>query len=105
MTTMPIDNHPLTQRRLQFIGISVNKLTIKSIKINFFEQKKSFWNTITVSNILNPDQARQNVGPDLGPNCLQGLPADGSSRHSVYSISSIFVINSSSFNFVTFIVN
>ena len=31
MTTMPIDNHPLTQRRLQFIGISVNKLTLKSI--------------------------------------------------------------------------
>ena len=31
MTTMPIDNHPLTQRWLQFIGISVNKLTLKSI--------------------------------------------------------------------------
>ena len=33
MTTMPIDNHPLTQRRLPFIGISVNKLTLKSIDI------------------------------------------------------------------------
>ena len=33
MTNMPIDNHPLTQRRLQFIGISVNKLTLKSINI------------------------------------------------------------------------
>ena len=33
MTTMPIDNHPLTQRRLQFIGISINKLTLKSIDI------------------------------------------------------------------------
>ena len=32
MTTMPIDNHPLTQRRLQFIGISVKKL-LKSINI------------------------------------------------------------------------
>ena len=31
MTTIPIDNHPLTQRRLQFICISVNKLTLKSI--------------------------------------------------------------------------
>ena len=30
---MPIDNHPLTQRRLQFIGISVNKLTLKRINI------------------------------------------------------------------------
>ena len=33
MATMPIDNHPLTQRRLQFIGISVNKLTLKRINI------------------------------------------------------------------------
>ena len=33
MTTMPIENHPLTQRRLQFKGISVNKLTLKSINI------------------------------------------------------------------------
>ena len=33
MTTMTIDNHPLTQRRLQFIGISVNKLTLKGINI------------------------------------------------------------------------
>ena len=33
MTTVPIDNDPLTQRRLQFIGISVNKLTLKSINI------------------------------------------------------------------------
>ena len=30
---MPIDNQPLTQRRLQFIGISVNKLTLNSINI------------------------------------------------------------------------
>ena len=33
MTTMPINNHPLTQKRLQFIGISVNKLTLKNINI------------------------------------------------------------------------
>ena len=25
---------------------------------------------ITYANILDPDQARQNVGPDLDPNCL-----------------------------------
>ena len=29
-----------------------------------------------MSNSLDPDQAGQNVGPDLGPNCLQGLSAD-----------------------------
>ena len=32
MTTMQVDNHPLTQRRL-FIGIGVDKLTLKSIDI------------------------------------------------------------------------
>ena len=37
--------------------------------------KKCFRNTIRVLSSLNPDQARQNVGPDLGPNCLQILSA------------------------------
>ena len=32
-----------------------------------------FFNTIRVSNSLDPDQARHFVGPDLGPNCLQRL--------------------------------
>ena len=27
--------------------------------------------TIKVSNSFDPDQARQKVGPDLGPNCFQ----------------------------------
>ena len=31
MTTMPIDNNPLIQRSLQFLGIGVNKLMFKSI--------------------------------------------------------------------------
>ena len=35
-----------------------------------------FFNTISVSNSLDPDQARHFVGPDLGPNCLQRLSAD-----------------------------
>ena len=30
--------------------------------------------------IWNPDQDQQNVGPDLGPNCLQRLSADDKSR-------------------------
>ena len=33
-----------------------------------------------MSNKLDPDQARQNVGPDLGPNCLQKISADDSQR-------------------------
>ena len=28
---------------------------------------------LTFSNSLDPDQARQNVGPDLDPNCLTAL--------------------------------
>ena len=39
-----------------------------------------------MSNSLVPDQARQNVGPDLGPNCLQKL--------SVYETSAVCSINS-----------
>ena len=36
-----------------------------------------------VSNSLDPDQALQNVGPDLGPNCLQRLSADDTSKQGV----------------------
>ena len=32
------------------------------------------------SNSLDPDQARHNVGPDMGPNCLQKLSADNTRR-------------------------
>ena len=42
--------------------------------------KNSFRNTIRVSNNLDPDQAGRIVGPDLRPNCLQSLSADGTSR-------------------------
>ena len=33
-----------------------------------------------VSNSLDPDQAQHFVGPDLGPNCLQRISADDTSR-------------------------
>ena len=46
-----------------------------------FFQKGSFRNT--GSNSLDPDQARHFVGPDLGPNCLQNLLADSTSRQRV----------------------
>ena len=39
-----------------------------------------FFNTIWVSNSLDPDQARHFVGPDLGQNCLQRLSADNKSH-------------------------
>ena len=49
---------------LLMLGIicTVNFLTFKLKKVI------SLINTIRVANILDPDQARQNVGPDLGPN-------------------------------------
>ena len=49
------------------------------------KQKK---NLSGVSNSLDPDQAQQNVEPDLGPNCLQRLSADNTSKQRVtYSLS------------------
>ena len=33
-----------------------------------------------MSNILDPDQDRRSVGPDLGPNGLQRLSADNTSK-------------------------
>ena len=48
-------------------------------------RKKYFRNTFRVSNSLEPDQARPLVGPDLGPNCLQRLSVDDTSRQRVLS--------------------
>ena len=36
-----------------------------------------------MSNSLDPDKARQFVGPGLGPNCLPRLSADNTSRQRV----------------------
>ena len=41
--------------------------------------KNSFRNMIKVSNSFDPDQDRQNVGSDLGPNCSQRLSVDSKS--------------------------
>ena len=55
-------------------------LLLLFFKLTFF-QKHFFRNTIRVSNNLDPDQTQHFVGPDLSPNCLQRLSADGKSRH------------------------
>ena len=39
-----------------------------------------------MSNSSDPDQDRQNVGPDLDPNCLQRLSADDTSRERVNTL-------------------
>ena len=36
-----------------------------------------------MSNSFDPDQARQNVGPDLGQNCLQRISAYDTSMQTV----------------------
>ena len=50
MTTLPIDNHPRAKRRLQFIGISVYKLTLKSVNIT---QSSNNYNILQL-NLLEP---------------------------------------------------
>ena len=45
--------------------------------------KESSRNTLRMSNSLDRDQAQHFVGPDLGPNCLQMLSADGTSRQRI----------------------
>ena len=42
-----------------------------------------------MSNSLDPDQARHSVGPDLGPNCLQKISTDNTSRQRV-KVSSVY---------------
>ena len=52
-----------------------------------------FGNIPSVSYSLDPDQARHSVGPDLGPNCLQRLSADGTRRQRVLTPSLCFCVN------------
>ena len=55
-------------------------LSADFFQISFFFLKKSFRNTIRVSNSWDPDQARHFVGPRLGQDCLQRLSADDTRR-------------------------
>ena len=52
-------------------------------KINFFKKNLSGIPGPSVLNSLIPDEAKSFVGPDLGPNCLQRLSADNTSRQRV----------------------
>ena len=51
-----------------------------------FSSKYLFQNTVRVSNSLDHDQARPFAGSDLGPNCLQSLVADTTSRQRVFKL-------------------
>ena len=61
--------------------MAICRLLIFFFKINFFE--KLFQEHLRVSNSLDTDQARHLVGPDLGPNCLQRILTDDTSRQRV----------------------
>ena len=65
------------------------------LKINFLKKKKkkTFRNTIRVSNNLDADQARRCVGPDLVPNHLQRLSADDASRQGVSCTAHTFLLH------------
>ena len=54
------------------------------VKINFSEKICQEYHEML--NSLDPDQAQQVVGPDLGPNCLQRLSADDSGRQRVKAL-------------------
>ena len=67
------------------MAFSISALQAHSLwlsQMTFFDffQEYSFFR---VSNSLNPDQAQRLVRSDLGPNCLQSLSADDTSRQKV----------------------
>ena len=54
---------------------------------NSFFQKILFQEHYQSVKQLDPDQDRHFVGPDLGPNCLQRLSADGKvNANKVYNV-------------------
>ena len=79
--TIPLKTKGLRYSSLCLLGI----LHACSSSADFFSKstfsKNTFMNTIRVSNSLDPDQVRHFVGPDLDPNCLQRLSADGTSTN------------------------
>ena len=73
------------------MSLHVELFCMRFYQLAFFQNNfstVSFRNTIRVSNSLDPDQDRQNVGPDLGPNCLQrfSISANNTGRQRVKSI-------------------
>ena len=53
------------------ISLSSAEFAHRVVTVNSFPTSGDFCHLlISFSNSLDPDQARQNVGPDLDPNCL-----------------------------------
>ena len=81
------DHKPQTNQRIHFAdNLTAYWLNFQNFlsSVDFFHnhcfRKQYFRNIIRVLNSLDPDQVRLIVGPDLGPNCLQKLLADSTSR-------------------------
>ena len=53
---------------------------VLAIHVNTGKAMHTFTSVLIVSNSSDPDQAQCFVGPDLGPNYLQKLSADNTSR-------------------------
>ena len=68
---------------MTLVGKELHNDSVSCIYIFHYKRKKIFRNTIRVTNSMGPDQARHFVGLDLGPNCLQRLSTDDTSRQRV----------------------
>ena len=73
--------HPWKQKKISCRLFCLLRIFSKSTLI-----KNSFRNTIKVLNGLDPIHSQRFVRPDLGPNCLQRLSADNTSRQRIDSI-------------------
>ena len=58
-------------------------MTFFKIICCFFLKKNPLRNAVRLTNRLDSDQAQHFVGPDFGPNCVQKLSTDDTSRQSV----------------------
>ena len=65
----------------KMLPVDDNEFFMHSLYSKLTCSKNYFRNTIRVSNGLDLDQDQHFVGPDLGPNYLQRLLADGKSYH------------------------
>ena len=75
---MRSDIHVFTAAKMFMPFLSSTEFFFKILFVSKF-----YRTTMRMSNILDPDQARHFVGPNLGPNCLQKLSANDPRRHIV----------------------
>ena len=76
--TLHIKTHWIAGHASLFFAYEKFFMPIFFFKINFFEKLLQEYHQCL--NILDPDQDQHFVEPDLGPNCLQRLSADDTSR-------------------------